>query len=103
MNKLFEVTNTKFHENPSCGSTVFQLDTQSQQSLLAVVFRKLLNTNGYEDSNRVQKLTAIFARRFNSGGYRTFWQDYGVNFTLIFSCPLLEPQQEKGNISVTFT
>jgi hypothetical protein len=82
----------KFHENPSGGSILLQLDTQSQQSLLEIVLRKRLKTTGYEDSNRVQKLSAIFACRFNSGVYRTFWQNYRVNFTFIFGCPLLELQ-----------
>jgi hypothetical protein len=40
---------------------------------------------------------------FNSRGYRTFGQYYAINFTLICSCPLLKPQYEKGNISVTNT
>jgi hypothetical protein len=93
MNKrLVKVINMKFHKNLSGTCIQFQLDTQRQQSLMAIVLRKRLKTNGYEDENRVRKLTEVFALLFNSRGYRTFGQDYAINFTLICGCPLFKPQ-----------
>lgn len=93
MNKcLVKVTNTKFHKNLSGACIQFQLDTQRQQLLLAIVLRKRLKAIGYEDESRVQKLSELIALRFNSRGYCTLGQDYTIIFTLICGCHLLELQ-----------
>jgi hypothetical protein len=89
---LVKVTNTKFHKNPSGTCIQLQLDTQRQQSLLAIVLRKRLKVIGYEDYNRVQKPIKVFSLRFNNRGHRTFGQYYALNFTLIRGSPLSVPQ-----------
>jgi hypothetical protein len=44
---------------------------------------------GVEDLNRARNSTATLAHHFNNHGYRTYWQDDGINEQNIFRCSLL--------------
>jgi hypothetical protein len=43
----------------------------------------MMMMNGSKVSNHIKKFIAIFSRRFNIRGYRTFWLEYGINLTLL--------------------
>jgi len=72
--------NTKFHENPTCGSPFVPYgytDGQTDMTKLTIPFSNFANAPKktlIDSSIYIHKTcTAIFARRLDSCGYRTYW------------------------------
>jgi hypothetical protein len=57
------------------------------------------NRVGNEGSNCIRNFTAILAQLFNSHGFQTYRQLYGIDFMQELACSLLGPRWGKNFLS----